>query len=959
MKKKSFMSKITAVLVTCMMVASSSAPANAASTSNAVSERETRNAALSMKAATEGMVMLQNENNALPIATKGNIALFGGGAYNTIKGGTGSGAVNQRYTVNVWNAFVNAGYNVTSSAWLEAYRDAKLTQDNLLTDDDIAKASATDTAIYVISRNSGEFTDRTAQKGDYYLRDNEYANIQKMAKAFKNTIVLLNVGGIIDTKFVKETPELDSVLLMSQAGMESGTAVVKVLNGEVTPSGKLTDTWAVNYSDYPSSATFANNDGNGLQEDYTDDIFVGYKYFDSFNVKPAYEFGSGLSYATFDMNIVNVKADANQVSVKILVRNTGKKYSGKEVVQLYFSAPKGTLDKPYQELAAYAKTDLLAPGTGEMVTVSFNTSDMSSYSEKNAAYVMEKGNYIIRVGNSSRNTHVGAVLSLDNTVTTEQLSNQMVINKQITTISNNGVTPYSYSEEAREISKARTIPLSSKALTLIDGNNASKYDNEDVTTYVTEATKDNISVITSPYKETKVTVDAKQGATLFDVHSGKITMEQFVAGLSNEKLANIVEGISGQTVTNVNAQANSVRGAAGETTGNYYDTDGIPNIILADGPAGVRITQSYTTNAQAYYQFCTAWPIGTLLAQTWDTDLVKAVGNAIGEEMVEYGVTLWLAPGMNIHRNPLCGRNFEYYSEDPFIAGTIAIASTIGVQNHPGIGVTIKHYATNNQETNRTTQYNSLSERALREIYLKGFEMAIKGAQPMAIMTSYNGINGRPSADDYDLCTDIPRGEWRFAGLIMTDWGGGMSTPSKSMHAGNDLIMPGGSQVGLLQALSDYGPTFGQDGFVTNRRVRVNGVYQYVDQWNDFIASAEGTKTLSAKVAAGTALNAKVADMVTAGIATVAFDTTESTTGLNPLTDTTYGRTVTYNGSYLNNNTLLLGDIQKSAMNVLNIILKSTQFAKMNADKGVVAVPYAAQFNNLKAYITVSKEVSN
>ena len=267
------------------------------------------------------------------------------------------------------------------------------------------------------------------------------------------------------------------------------------------------------------------------------------------------------------------------------------------------------------------------------------------------------------------------------------------------------------------------------------------------------------------YTETKENVDVKKDATLYDVYKKNITMEQFVAGLSNEKLANIVEGIGmgGSTAPIVGAQSNSVQGAAGETTGNYYETDGIPNIVLSDGPAGIRITQSYKgDDGQTNYQYATAWPIGSLLAQTWNPDLVEEVGDAIGEEMNEFGVTLWLAPGMNIHRNPLCGRNFEYYSEDPFLTGTMGAAATKGVQSNPGIGVTIKHFATNNQENNRSGENNTVSERALREIYLKGFEMAVKSAQPMAIMSSYNKINGKYTGANYDLLTDIARGEWNF-----------------------------------------------------------------------------------------------------------------------------------------------------------------------------------------------------
>jgi len=1007
MKRKFILSKLTASAVTCTMFVttcvssfvSAYVPAYGATTSNAVSEREKKNAKFSMDATTEGMVLLENKNNTLPIASKGKIALFGGGAINTIKGGSGSGDVNQRYKVSVQDAFKNAGYDITSSKWMENYQEkynkgykewyAKNANnpyilmmppyqlaDYKLTDDDIAAASGTDTAIYVVSRSSGEGADRTETKGDYYLTDEEYANIKKMAESFKNSIVLLNVGGIIDTKFVKEIPELDSVLLMSQGGMEGGTAAVKVLNGEVNPSGKLTDTWAENYSDYPSSKTFSSNDGNSRQEDYKEGIYVGYRYFDSFNKKPSYEFGYGSSYTTFGMNVVSVQANEKQVTVKVNVKNTGN-YSGKEVAQVYFSAPSGKIDKPYQELAGYGKTDLLAPGESQVLTISYDTSEMSSYSEEDAAYIMEKGNYVIRVGDSSRNTHVGAILALDSTVNTEQLSNQMKVDKNINTLSDKGTTPYSYVEEANEIANAHKIQLSSQALDLIDGNKSSKYDDEAVTTYVANSTDQSqtttSSAVNANYKETKENVDVKKDATLYDVYKKNITMEQFVAGLSNEKLANIVEGIGmgGSTAPIVGAQSNSVQGAAGETTGNYYETDGIPNIVLSDGPAGIRITQSYKgDDGQTYHQYATAWPIGSLLAQTWNPDLVEKVGDAIGKEMNEFGVTLWLAPGMNIHRNPLCGRNFEYYSEDPFLTGTMGAAATKGVQSNPGIGVTIKHFATNNQENNRSGENNTVSERALREIYLKGFEMAVKSSEPMAIMSSYNKINGKYTGATYDLLTDIARGEWSFGGLVMTDWYSG-ADPSESMHAGNDLIMPGGSQDSILSGVEEYAPTFSEDGYIPTKTVLYQDESGFhsktIEQWNDFTVTTGGAVTVSTKVPAGTALNHKIKDMVDKGESSVTLDTetvidSSTTTGAavevssDVMTDTSRDRIVTYYGNYANNNTIYLGDLQKSAMNVLNIIMQSTQFAKMNADKGVKAISYTGKYDDLKDYLTLSKE---
>ena len=282
-------------------------------------------------------------------------------------------------------------------------------------------------------------------------------------------------------------------------------------------------------------------------------------------------------------------------------------------------------------------------------------------------------------------------------------------------------------------------------------------------------------------------------------------MESFVASLDDTQLANLANGISGAATSSDTwgADANSVTGAAGETSQLYFNSLGIPNTVEADGPAGIRVTAETTDkDGNAVYNYCTAFPIGTLLAQTWNTDLVNRVGKAIGEEMVEIGVTLWLAPGMNIHRDPLCGRNFEYYSEDPALTGYVGSAITAGVQSNKGVGVTIKHYITNNQETNRSAVNTSVSERTLREIYLKGFEMVVKSAQPMAIMSSYNKVNGTYACENFDLLTSVPRGEWGFDGMVMTDWGAGnRAGVDTMMHAGNDLVMPGRTQDRMIAAL--------------------------------------------------------------------------------------------------------------------------------------------------------------
>ncbi len=828
---KNKLAKLTAVTLAASMVIGSSVTGMAAST-NQTSEREVRNAQLSKEAAEEGMVLLENENQALPLAQGSKAALFGTGSYGTIKGGTGSGDVYNRYTISVYDALTST-YNISNMAWWGEYlktfeekkaqaaeekkdndyvkytqgrfggADSFLAIDQALTQSDMdkAKAGGVTTAFYTVSRVSGEGADRTIGKGDYELSEVEYNNIKLIAKNFDKCVVLLNVGGVVDTKFFSEIEGVDGLVLMSQAGMEGGNALADILTGKTTPSGKLTDTWAKNYSDYPAATTIGDNDGDNKQEDYKEGIYVGYRYFDTFNITPAYEFGYGKSYTSFDVEPLTVAADENNVSVTVNVTNTGDTYSGKEVVEVYFSAPDGSIEKPYQELAGFAKTDNLAPGESQKLTVTYKTTEMSSYDEAKAAYVMEDGDYIVRVGDSSRNTKVAGVLTLDKDVVTEQLSNQLTLDKNWKDLSKTGKTPYSYKDEAAQIKAAARIALPSAKIKT--ENNASKIDEKKVTTYLTaDATKD----YKAAENEVVETVDAVPANTkLIDVYDGKVSMESFVASLDDTQLANLANGISGASTSGDTwgADANSVTGAAGETSQLYFNSLGIPNTVEADGPAGIRVTAETTDkDGNAVYNYCTAFPIGTLLAQTWNTDLVNRVGKAIGEEMVEIGVTLWLAPGMNIHRDPLCGRNFEYYSEDPVLTGYVGSAITAGVQSNKGVGVTIKHYITNNQETNRSAVNTSVSERTLREIYLKGFEMVVKSAQPMAIMSSYNKVNGTYACENFDLLTSVPRGEWGFDGMVMTDWGAGnRAGVDTMMHAGNDLVMPGRTQDRMIAAL--------------------------------------------------------------------------------------------------------------------------------------------------------------
>ncbi|MDL2302387.1 fibronectin type III-like domain-contianing protein, partial [Lachnospiraceae bacterium OttesenSCG-928-D06] len=515
------------------------------------------------------------------------------------------------------------------------------------------------------------------------------------------------------------------------------------------------------------------------------------------------------------------------VEVTVKVTNTGTSCAGKEVVQVYYSAPAGRLEKPYQELAAYAKTGELAPGESETLTVSYPTASMASYDTEKAAFVMEEGIYYVRVGNHSRNTHVAAALCLDGEAVTEILSNRLTPDCEMAELSAESAVPYAYETERAEKEAAPQIFI-----------HAAEFQ-----TKTAEYRKENAEAVPLNEHEVGALDGMDEVWKLTDVIAGKITLDELVGQLTVEEMAALCVGASRGgfgNATVIGAASVSCPGAAGDTTSELLEKRGITNIVLADGPAGLRLVKSFMADqehnpipgmaempmpemeklmagspkppvpegAVTYYQYCTAIPIATLLAQTWDVGLIEEAGDIVGEEMEEFGVTLWLAPGMNIQRNPLCGRNFEYYSEDPLVAGMCAAADTKGVQKHQGAGTTIKHFACNNQEDNRMHTNAHVSERALREIYLKGFEIAVKTAQPLSIMTSYNLLNGIHTANNYDLITAIARDEWGFEGVVMTDWGTtgsidmepgkkfkyGHSNAAGCIWAGNDLNMPGSKE---------------------------------------------------------------------------------------------------------------------------------------------------------------------
>lgn len=779
-------------------------------TNKSISIREKINSKISKEAAKEGIVLLRN-NGILPLKHPSNIALFGSGARHTIKGGTGSGDVNSRYNISIEEGLKNAGFVITTNHWLDDYdkiykealekwRNELKTLSNgkdipgmveaymllpytipsgrLITSNDIIESN-TKTAIYVISRISSEGADRFHSNGDYLLTDIEKQNLEILSQKYENIVLILNCGGIIDLSFIDNLTNINAIVYMLQAGQEGGNALADILTGKTTPSGKLTDTWAYNYFDYPSSKTFSTHDNNVLEEVYSAGIYVGYKYFDSFNIKPLYEFGFGLSYTDFHIYIQEIQQNNNIIEVQTTVKNTGNTFSGKEVVQIYVSMPILNMHKEFQRLVAFAKTKELKPNEEQTLNLSFNLLDLASYDESISSYVLEKGKYIIRVGNSSKNNIISGYLELGETTITYKLKKCCAPNRKLDEIIPNTQT-YNYNYSLTDVP---TI----------------KIQNQDMLVQCID------------YK----LLD-------YQKHSSKVVNN--VNKLSLNELSTLVCGSHGDNSSLAGFDSDSVPGAAGETTP-ILKKYGINNIVMADGPAGIRITSEYKidkngkvynniafpelkfesvpsgilTNAldekyTTFYQYCTAMPIGTLLAQTWNPDILYTVGKAVGKEMKEFGITLWLAPGMNIHRNPLCGRNFEYFSEDAFVTGMTATAITNGVQSYGTIGTTIKHFACNNQEVNRMNSDSVISERALREIYLKGFEIAIKNSNPLAIMTSYNLLNGIHTANSYDLCTNILRNEWNFDGVVISDWlttNFGGSSPYMCIKSGNDLIMPG------------------------------------------------------------------------------------------------------------------------------------------------------------------------
>lgn len=761
------------------------------------SDRERENRRIAYEAALEGMVLLKN-SGTLPLDPSAPLALFGAGAAVTLKGGTGSGDVRCRKTVSVYEGLAEDKVNITSKDWLngylESYNEAREIWKNAILSEyceggksffDVyskrgfvfpdgpailpSHMGEAKVAVYVISRTAGEGRDRTLTKGDWYLSDREREDIKTLCELSDKVVILINAGAQIDITELCDEPKIGAILLISQSGMEGGRAVRDVLLGKCSPSGKLTDTWACSYRDFPAAESF----GKGTDEVYSEGIFVGYRYFDSFGVKPLFPFGYGLSYTKFFLSPLAVTPDGKKVNVFCSVSNMGH-FPGKETSQVYAALPGD--GQEIKRLVAYGKTDNLYPGQRQELALSFAMRELASFHD--GRWVIAAGEYPIFIGSSSAELTPAAVLTVEKDAVLGTVSPICPPREPVKELA-----PPEYVRRAFSSRWAAEL-----------------------------AVLPHIKIEPAPERvpETVFNQYEELAAALTDEELCKAVIGELARSQDKEKGVGPLPGIP-------------VPGAAAETTYALLDK-GVPPLALADGPAGLRLNSEYYVNPkdgsvtfeafpstiedgffaensapegyEKRYMFPTAFPVGVMLAQTWNRELVRRIGEAVGREMREFGVSLWLAPGMNIHRDPLCGRNFEYYSEDPLISGLTTAAMTQGVQSVPGTGVTIKHFAANSREDCRQWSDSIMSERTLREIYLRGFEIAIKEAAPKAIMTSYNLINGVHTANSYDLCTVAAREEWGFGGLIMTDWlttttGPRPSTAWGCIKAGNDLIMPG------------------------------------------------------------------------------------------------------------------------------------------------------------------------
>ena len=754
-------------------------------------------------AAAESFVLLKNVGGVLPVNENNIVSLFGRVQRDTFYVGYGSGGdVNAHHTVSFLQGIRNNGKIRLNEDLAERYRlwcrhnpvdngywgHWPMCYEEMHINEGIAKQAAvnSDTAIVFIGRAAGEDRENTLTKGSFYLTEEEENMLFCVRKYFSRMAVILNVGNIIDFSWV-EKYDIPCVAICWQGGMETGNAAADIISGKLSPSGKLTDTIARAYEAYPTSGNF----GGKQKNHYEEDIFVGYRYFETFDKDAVlFPFGHGMSYSAFSLESPQFSEDEKAVSVSLRVKNTGA-FPAKETLQIYYKMENGPLPAPAMQLAAFCKTDLLRPDSEGNLHFRIPKSALACFDDSGVtgfknAWVLQKGTYRFYAGFSVReNMQIGGI----------EIKENMLIRQ-----SSEICAP----KAGERLMRLRPIATEQGVYRTYEPAPAAQNDLR-------------ADILASLPAELSENTDST--STLFDVLEGRLDLAQFTASLNDTEL----EAISrGDYIMNSPLGATGNAGVFGGVIESLRQRKVLP-VTCTDGPSGIRLAASSAL-----------LPSGTALASTMNPDLIREVYALLGEEMSDRGSHILLAPGMNIHRDPLCGRNFEYFSEDPLISGRAAAAVVKGL-NDAGVSGCPKHFACNNQETNRTKNDSVVSQRALREIYWKGFEICVKTASPRAVMTSYNKINGVWSHYNYEMVTKLLRGEWGYQGMVMTDWWMQKSASPEFPHlrdqayrvrAGVDVLMPGGERVGKKQPDGTLLETLGQPDGIT--RGEMQSVAQHV-----------------------------------------------------------------------------------------------------------------------------------
>ncbi|QFJ54781.1 glycoside hydrolase family 3 protein [Pseudobutyrivibrio xylanivorans] len=878
----------------------------------------------------DSMVLLKN-NGVLPM-NKGKVALFGAGAVDTIFCGVFFNYVFTDGNVSVRDGLLNNGFNFSTESWLKKMdkavklgekenagygRTPKIfggmkvrTEEVPISEADMAEAIlGADTAIYV-SRRAYLGTQQTLENmKSYQLSQRELDNLNLITANFKNVILVMN-SGMMEIAAIARMKNIKAIILMGVPGMEAGNSLADVLTGAVNPSGRLTSTWAKKLKDYSTCPTVAaRNKAEKTHEiDYKEGIYMGYRYFDAFDVAPLYPFGYGLSYTTFDISLEYFEASWISLMMHVKVTNTGE-HAGRQVVQVYCSQPDGKLEKPYQILCAFGKTGKLKPGESEELTIKIPIMSLTNFDEETTAWVMEKGDYLFRIGANSRDTKLCAKMVLDKLTTIKRVANVIEPSKPLEFLT----PPPRPDEDTGYIMVA--------SLSGADYNSQNKYveTKKEFTTYVQEGSNYTSYINNNAYDipfrchENIQVVRPCGTATFIDVIKGNVSMEEFIASLSPEVLARIVVGATEESklssenrfkfTLNVEKLGPDI---AARTTSQFANTLGIPGVTIADGPSGLHIIGIP----------CTCFPSPMNMAQTWDMSAMVRMGRAYGREMEANNIDYCLAPALNVTRNPMFIRSYEFYSEDPALSGILGAGFIMGVKRYEGRNVIVKNVLTYNQETIDMDANINVSRRAFGEIYLRPFSVCQFMVKPAGFLCASSKINGGFTSSQKGLNTDIIRQDWGFDGFIMSDWGS-WSDKGEDIHAGCDLIMPGYDPDKLLESMMNVPPTFEDDGYVTV----VEKAFFYgfpsikYEKWGSFILNKDGDAVVTTTVSADKEVSEKALKLQQEGLCTIKVKSNGS-------------KTIEYRG-YNRGPYLALGELQQAVIHILNEIKDTGSMKKL------------------------------